>query len=150
MAVKIPTGDTDALLRYVLRREGFPRSHFRRLLRTLRYDFFITLANDIRDGRTGWPVRTGTSRASFFARPDGLYNHLDKPPYPLWLELDHRYIRNYLRSAGKQLARRVIDFAGLTPENVRAQDRARLQQRLTLSRRLSRLTTFFRGRFFDG
>ena len=90
-----------------LRRRGYDEGE----LDLIEDEFMYLLTDAIRDGDTRWPVATGTSRDSFFAR-DGyeLWNSTD---YAAHVEGKGNYIQKYLATAIRGLVEDALALVGL-------------------------------------
>ena len=135
---------------------GYPLTELPTYVRRISIYFFILLARDIKDGRTGWPVDTGLSRRGFYARSDGLYNHA---PYVNYVDAGLDALDSYIRGNLSSLVQRAIRLSGLPARGIRDEGRGfdrfqRLVQQRRRFRGLARVAAYRRlfrpGRFLDG
>ena len=88
------------------------------LVDTLIFYFYDILAQDIKEGKSDYPVDTGYSRANFYGRADGLYNHAS---YAKYVEARTNAVAKYLRRNFVSILRRAIRITGV----MRPTDRGR-------------------------
>ena len=106
--------DVKGRMRRELKAMGYSPS----LVDTISFYFYDFLAQDIKDGKTDYPVDTGYSRANFYARADGLYIHAS---YAKYVEARTKAVSKYLRKNFVSILKRAIRITGV----MRPTDRGR-------------------------
>lgn len=115
-------------------RRSYPTASIGRLVRDAITEFLSLVAEDIQDGKTGWPVDTGYSRDNFYASGRNLYNHAS---YVNYVERRGNPIASYIRRSFDSIMRRVARLIGLPPPSRFREERPRRRRpRITLGRLL--------------